>query len=563
MANPAQKLPDIEAALDAAIRGGQLPSAVMDRAVAIAARLKQSLRVSLLGMPWSGKTGVLNVLAGQPILSDTLRGATIEFEFGDIEHCWITRRDGTLLEYEGQPDFYRIGMETPAHVKFQLPIPAFRKISLLELAMPPDPENQDRAMRWVAKRTDIAIWCTDTFTEQEQSVWQKMPPAIKDHAILLRTKADLLGSDRTAALADLPESATDEFAFQLAISAQEAIHARQPDGSVDKDAMRASGGTALITTIVRQIERGRQNALDQAEYLLEQAKTMPRVDGAQTTAVIDVAPEEPNAKTAEPAPEPAEPAQPKRKPRAKTRVKTRAKAKTRAVAKKKPQATPDTPEEPQAVKSIAARLRDLQVGAEPEAETSDVASKTTAEDGAPAKVKPKRVSSANGDNTRPAESGPSAGQSDGIAESDAILARILGSTTDEFSFEGADSGEIVSETPKSARTAIDAIKGTIHPKLAEKDVLKEAVERLSAVGAMAEGVGNTVPDELFVSSINALDWVSEQLSDSETYADLRDIAMDASDTMQLVKLEAGTNSVEEAVSMMLQLKRAFKSELAQ
>lgn len=566
MADPAQSSPDIATALAEAIKAGGMPSALMESAVAIQKRLEQPLRVSMMGMPWSGKTAVLNLLAGDRILSDSLRGATLEFVYGDDERAVLTNRDGSEQVLVGKPDFYRIGIETPAYVKFEVQVPALRKISLLELSMPSEPGDQARALKWMAKKTDIAIWCTEDFTAEEQALWQIMPAKIKDHAILLRTKADLLGSDRSTALDKIMPAAEEEFAFHLALSAQQAVLARQPDGSINKAEMRASGGTTLISTILRQIENGRQNALDQAEYLLMKAKTMPAV---QTPPAAKAEPEP--APTPEPQPAPAplvlapeNKTEPMPTPRlvASTPDPKPAAEPTplRATAPTPVEVPSPAPAEQPQVLSVAARLRELQKAKnEPDTDESG-----------PQRVMPRRVTSrpeivaavSKPIPVPPAEPAPIQAVQD---ESPSRIADIMAFEDggDEFHFDPHRAGEIIAETPKALMTRVDAIRGTEQSKQSERDVLSQAIDRLSEVGATLKGAKKINTNQLFTESIETLDWVTDKLSETETYEDLRDIAMDASDTMQLVKIEAGSEGVDEAISMMLQLKRAFQSELAQ
>lgn len=56
----------------------------------------------------------------------------------------------------------------------------------------------------------------------------------------------------------------------IPIAARDAIAARADDGSVDKERFRQSGGTALISAILKQVDAGRRSALDLAEVLLLQ-----------------------------------------------------------------------------------------------------------------------------------------------------------------------------------------------------------------------------------------------------------------------------------------------------
>ena len=529
MSEAAPNAQDTATALAEAIAAKSIPAAMMDRAKAILEQLDKPLKVSVMGMPWSGKSGVVNLLAGENVLPDVLRGATVEFTYGEMPRASITRRDGSTTEQIGLPDMYKIGMESPAFVAIELPLPALRKITLLELAMPTEQAHQARALRWAAKRTDIAIWCTEHFPENEQSLWETVPLEMKDHAILLRTKIDTLGEDRAAALDKVSDIASDDFAFVLAFSAREALAAQEFDGEIDKELLRASGGMSLISTVLRQINRGQQNALDQAEFILLKADVSPKPNAAPIEFVRRPAPlddgssTEPIAETVEtPRPEVAED----------------------LVTAPLPAPTADLVQEP-TVDPVVEPVEDsVQPAAvDPGVETVEDPVQPAAVDAVPEPIEDAVQSVAVEAEPEPVAGPVHAPDADAVPEP--VANPVLAPEA------------VAVQQPESA--PVPAMEPA--PAADEKAILAEAVDRISAVGVSIQDVQNLDEKSLFNRSIETLDWVSDSLSDSQTYEDLRDIAMDASDTMQLMKIEAGEDGVEEAVCLMLQLKRAFQSEL--
>ncbi len=297
MASVAEAQQGTQNALAAAVAARKFPGDALGFASKLLTRLEAPTRVTLMGPPKSGKTSIFNLLAGQQIIPEGL-ASTVQLVHGESEKVTVTLRDGSTLEFEGPPDMQRVGSLTPVFVKIEMDLPALKKISLLEVATVHDRVEQIRAMKWAMKQTDIAIWCSDEYNAAEQALWANVPDGLKDHAILVRAKADVLGHKRDAMIKYLTREAGSDFAYFLAVSGHEAAQARAGQ-SVDKAQLKASGAMALISTILRQIEQGRQYAVDQAEILLHKHKdAKPLANEAPEPVPVE-------AKKAEPKPEPA------------------------------------------------------------------------------------------------------------------------------------------------------------------------------------------------------------------------------------------------------------------
>jgi hypothetical protein len=251
-------------------------------------------------MPGSGKSTLLNLLVGSDVIPQGVRLPTMQLTYGDTPQAVCTLPDGSKTTLP-TADAREIAALSPVFVDLHLPLPALGKISVLEIVTPAETNAIHRACQWASKRTDVALWCTAAFDDEEHRIWSTMPDIMKDHAILMLTKADVQAAAGTLAdtMAHLQAVARDEFNQTLAISATSAIAARNPDGSVDKDQMRSSGGMALIAAVLKQVEMGKQSAVDMADVLLHQHADV------LAAAPVDEVPPAPEAE-AEPAPQ-AEP----------------------------------------------------------------------------------------------------------------------------------------------------------------------------------------------------------------------------------------------------------------
>jgi len=232
-------------------------------------RLERPARVALLGLPGSGKSAILNLLAGTIVVPETLRLPTIIVQHGPEPRMLCTLSDGRTQIIRGDNLEQSLSL-SPAMITLELDLPALKVISLLEVAAGPQDVDQRRAALWAGKRADILIWCTTSYLPKEQLVWEGMPDAFKDNGFLLLTKVDLLGG-REAAVGmhyRVEQRAGGEFRQVLSISAKEARAAMPLGGQVDRDRFRESGAGAVISTIKTRVQSARRADTDTAELIL-------------------------------------------------------------------------------------------------------------------------------------------------------------------------------------------------------------------------------------------------------------------------------------------------------
>ena len=262
----------VQEELKQAVESGLLPDAARRRAMQLLGRLDQPVRVGLLGMPGAGKSKILNLLVGKEVIPDGVNLPTVQLIYGDTEQAICTLADEDKTTLNGI-DVQEIAALEPIFVELRMPLPALKKISVMEVeASSGDPEALHRASQWAAKRCDVAMWCTKGFLPAEQNVWAQMPDMIKDHGFLMLTHADHIAAagKLDIAMTAVRKAAGNEFNHVLSIATTDALASRKPDGSVDKDQMRASGGLALIAAVLKQVDQGRQSAVDRGDILLHQ-----------------------------------------------------------------------------------------------------------------------------------------------------------------------------------------------------------------------------------------------------------------------------------------------------
>ena len=266
--------------LKQAVASGLLSAATHKRAVQLSGRLDQPMRIGLLGMSGAGKSKLLNLLVGSNVIPEGIALPTVQLTYGDSTQVICTLDDGTkttLDDFGSQTalssvDMLKVVGLKPTFIEIRLPLAALKKISVFEVAGAKTPEALLNASQWAAKRCDVAMWCTRGYVPMEQNIWAQMPDMIKDHAFLMLTHADQIAAagKLDIAMTAVRRAAGDEFNHVLPIATVDALGARKPDGTVDKDVMRQSGGLALISAVLKQFDQGRQSAVDMADILLIQ-----------------------------------------------------------------------------------------------------------------------------------------------------------------------------------------------------------------------------------------------------------------------------------------------------
>ncbi len=227
-------------------------------------RLSSPVRVTLLGPPGQGKTALLNALTGTLIIPDDVVMPTYEIWHSDTPFVVATRRDGTTALME-ELDFARLARLKPVFVQIYAPVDMLKRVRLMEVVTDGSRDEMAAAIRWAAKRTDIAIWCSRGFGAAEQAQWARVPDAVKDHAFLALTHADRQAPDALARrLGAVCEAMAGEFNAILPVATAQALAAQRAGGGDRERLVKASGLTALRSELFRHIDLGRQADIDHA-----------------------------------------------------------------------------------------------------------------------------------------------------------------------------------------------------------------------------------------------------------------------------------------------------------
>lgn len=277
--------------LKGALAGDTMPKAAHDYAQHLLKRLSQPVRVSILGKPQSGKSELVNMFLGQRLIPKDSALPTTEFVWGETAAMTLTAADGSVQRFD-HIDLEALSGGNAAFLRLEVPADILKRINLLEVVTNGAHEEIESAIDWAVRRTDIAMWCSQAFDAQEQSVWARVPDSLKDHAFLVLTKADILSAEKVLSrrVADLESVVAEEFHSLFAVATLQAVRAHDSQ-VMDEALFHASGGGALTSEILRHAERGRRADFDSAHMFLARYNvkdTAPANISEKPAAVPDV-----------------------------------------------------------------------------------------------------------------------------------------------------------------------------------------------------------------------------------------------------------------------------------
>ncbi len=262
--------------LEKSLVSGNLSADAKQKGEHLLARLKSPVRTVILGLSGSGKSQLLNFLAGQCIVPYDTALPSIELSWAEQSRTIVTRVDGTIETHEGivLEELATTGAE---FVKIEAALPILERISLLDVAVHGSIDNQTATIDWAIGRADIVLWCSQVFGPEERELWSRVPDALKDHSFLVLTKADAVSSagELQTRISDLHDVVAEEFHSLFPLATLQAIAASQQDGAVDKSVLSASGGAALIAAILKQVALGRRADIDSVVLFLNRNGAMP------------------------------------------------------------------------------------------------------------------------------------------------------------------------------------------------------------------------------------------------------------------------------------------------
>jgi len=248
-----------------------VPPAHKDVGGQVLHKLCQPLQITVVGLPDSGKTSLINMLLGDVAIPAVPGASVVRVMNGPEPKTIIEHADGSRAEGVGLvSDFAEFGV--PPHVTFKLPKQKLREHSYTEVTLAgPEPQIAS-LLQFVAATSDLVIWATENFTASELALWSSVPDHIKDHGFLVLTKADQhqMKGTLAARIAELEDVVSEEFFGLYPVATLQAIQALGAGQDNPEELWTLSGGAALDEVIIQHITLGRSEDLDRARALLDE-----------------------------------------------------------------------------------------------------------------------------------------------------------------------------------------------------------------------------------------------------------------------------------------------------
>jgi hypothetical protein len=241
--------------------GGILPPSVASRAGRMRAALERPVRVTVFGLPGTGKTAVMNILAGAPVMPGVQGLPTTEVLGGPHPATELTLGDGRRIRRDGLPTEDDLALE-PAFLRLTVPgAPGLQLLSLLEVVTDGSAGDLAAAIRWALPRTDIALWCTERLTDADRVAWEAAPDELKDHAVMVLTGAK----------GPVPAGRPIRSGLPAGFRAAWPVWRDQLDAALatgDPAALAASGARALAQAVADMAHAGRAADIEAALMVL-------------------------------------------------------------------------------------------------------------------------------------------------------------------------------------------------------------------------------------------------------------------------------------------------------
>ena len=255
--------------LQAALERRQFPSEWQQWGTRLLDHLCKPVQVAVMGLPGSGKSTLINVMLGRSVVPRGTRIPVVEIAHGPQERTTFELEDGQCIRSAGGLDSETLPGNA-IRARLELTDPGLTRQNYVEIGLSGNFGHQMSMVNWVVQWADIILWCTEEFNDAEAKLWASVPDDIKDHSFLILTMADrqmLRGvlQDRIDALEPV---VSEEFLALYPIATEQAITARCADQQLNEPLWKSSGGLELFEALMRQVNNGRTEDMDQARMLL-------------------------------------------------------------------------------------------------------------------------------------------------------------------------------------------------------------------------------------------------------------------------------------------------------
>ncbi|MGV6847873.1 MAG: hypothetical protein ACWA5A_05780 [Marinibacterium sp.] len=173
--------------LEVALNAPGIPARAKAGCQSLIEKLRRPVGLGLFGLPGSGKSLILNALAGQAVVPADLPLPTLEITYGPEVALTAVLGDGSTIRRPGLPGPDLLD-EGAVFVRVTSPEETLKGLKVLNVVAEPEAVDLEAALTWGAARCDIALWCTRSWDDFEQQIWARAPHSLKNHALMVVTR---------------------------------------------------------------------------------------------------------------------------------------------------------------------------------------------------------------------------------------------------------------------------------------------------------------------------------------------------------------------------------------
>ncbi|MFK7879580.1 GTPase domain-containing protein [Roseobacter sp.] len=132
-------------------------------------------------------------------------------------------------------------------------------------------------LREAMDQADVVVWCTQEFSAVELAIWQEASEHLKDHSLLVLTKADQHGEtgDLSLHINALQAIAAEEFHSFFPTSTFQTCEVLKTKGVIHETELAKSGVKALAQALSNIAASGQRADLDSTLLFLERHRAQP------------------------------------------------------------------------------------------------------------------------------------------------------------------------------------------------------------------------------------------------------------------------------------------------
>lgn len=232
--------------------------------------LNKPVQVVVTGFRSSGKSALIEMMSGRPVIGHAHDVPVTELVYGDSARVLFEKSDGSVVSEAGVLKDCAAPVDAVL-ARQELPDERLRGHNFVEIGLRGSPEQKHAALEAVIARGDVVVWCSESFGQDEQALWAMVPDQVKDHSFLVLTMADrqLMRGSLEANIARLSPIVAEEFMGLFPVATIQGIVAQTAGETLEENLWRSSGGAQLMAPLRQQIKSGRAADIDQAVVFLD------------------------------------------------------------------------------------------------------------------------------------------------------------------------------------------------------------------------------------------------------------------------------------------------------